>query len=426
MSDALALFRPEVANANNEQSFGKVLIHQPLGYGVAAILAGTLIVMVAAYSYFGTYTRKATVGGLLMPENGMLRLTSPTTGLLTEVFAFEGQTVKTGDDLFIISGERISATGGTQQLIADQLNKRLLILERNRTVANDRISGKIRLMDSRLAAISGELSQFSEEIRLIARRVDLAGIQHKRQKDLLTTGFISVAQFQQEEGELLALLGQQQSVQRARASLNREYTELHTLRQEAELHHRNEIADIDNGISLVRQEQAENNVRKQQVSTAPFPGTVTGVNIQVGQHVAPGTLLASLIPQGTDLTAHMYIASRQVGFVEKGQTVLIRYSAYPYQKFGMARGRIVDLAKSPYAVQELPSHIANIVQKTPEPTELFYRATVNLDSQTINVYGISQPLQAGMLLEADIIQDKRRIYEWALEPIHSITGKRAD
>lgn len=424
MSDALALFRSEAVSAKNEQRFGNVLIHQPWGYGVAAILAGALILLVVAYSYFGTYTRKTTVGGLLMPKLGMLRLTSPTTGLLTEVLAQEGQTVRAGETLFVISGERISATGGTQQLIAEQLTQRLLALERNRTSANDRIAGQIRLLDSRLVTITQEMGQFREEIRLIARRVDLAETHQARQRDLLTAGFISIAQHQQDEGEVLVLLGQQQSIQRARASLKREHMDLQMQRQEAELRHRNEIAEIDQSISLVKQEQAENDVRNKQVSSAPFTGTITGSNVQVGQQVAAGALLASLIPQGADLTAYLYVASRKAGFIELGQKVLIRYAAYPYQKFGMARGRIIDLTKSPYSAQELPTHIASVVNSSSETAELFYRATVEIDSQTISVYGNSQPLQAGMLLEADIVQDKRRLYEWALEPIYSITGKR--
>ena len=38
-------------------------------------------------------------------------------------------------------------------------------------------------------------------------------------------------------------------------------------------------------------------------------------------------------------------------------------------------------------------------------------------------YGKTQPLQAGMLLEADVLQDTRRLYEWVLEPLYSLTGK---
>ncbi|MNG20774.1 hypothetical protein D3C84_1050580 [compost metagenome] len=92
----------------------------------------------------------------------------------------------------------------------------------------------------------------------------------------------------------------------------------------------------------------------------------------------------------------------------------------------MARGRVIDVAESPYATQELPPHIASAVQGVALQAELFYRITVALDSQHIQVYGQPQPLQAGMLLEADIMQDKRRLYEWALEPIYSVTGKLLD
>ncbi len=418
-----ALFRAEALATKGEQRFGSVLIHQPWGYRVAAILAGVLILLVGVFAYFGTYTRKASVTGLLMPEQGMLRLTSVAAGLLADVRVTEGQYVEAGQVLFVVSGERFSITGGTQQLIAEQLVQRSLLLQRNRALASERTAGQLRMLDSRLTTIDGELQQFREEVRLLGRRVELADIHLQRQQELVEAGFLSIAQLQQAEAELLTLQGQQQSIQRARANLDRERTELLAQRQELELRHDTELTDIDNAIAQVRQEQAENDVRTEQVSVAPFAGHVTGVNVQIGQQVAAGTLLASLIPYDSTLSAHLYVAPRQAGFVEPGQAVLMRYAAYPYQKFGMARGRVTDVARSPYAAQELPPHIASALQDVSMPAELFYRVTVALDSQTVQAYGNSQPLQAGMLLEGDIIQDKRRLYEWALEPLYSVTGK---
>lgn len=38
-------------------------------------------------------------------------------------------------------------------------------------------------------------------------------------------------------------------------------------------------------------------------------------------------------------------------------------------------------------------------------------------------YGKPQLLQSGMLLDADILQESRRLYEWVLEPLYSLTGK---
>ena len=56
-------------------------------------------------------------------------------------------------------------------------------------------------------------------------------------------------------------------------------------------------------------------------------------------------------------------------------------------------------------------------------SEPLYLISVALESQSITAYGVDQPLQAGMLLEADVLQERRRLYEWVLEPLLSITGK---
>ncbi|WP_166357868.1 HlyD family secretion protein [Pseudomonas akapageensis] len=425
LSDKSApLFRSEAVSSSRQQNMGRVLIHQPWGYRTAAALAGILILLILAFGYFGTYTRKATVNGLLMPENGLLRLTANSTGLLTDVKVVEGQQVKAGEVLFLISGERLSNSGEAQKLISKQLNERLLLLERNRVLADDRLAGQLRMADSRLAVIGEELRQFQEEIRLLQRRTALAQAHLVRQQELVKSGFISIAQLQQAEAEQLTIKGQQQSIQRARNGLDRERTELQAQRQDMLIRHQSEISDVDRGIALVRQEQVESDVRSEQIVVAPFDGTVTGLSAQAGQHIVAGNLLASLIPKGTILSAHLYVESRRAGFIEVGQPVLMRYAAYPYQKFGMGRGRVIGLTKSPYAASELPHHVVSAIGVTGSPAELYYRVTVALDTQDVKVYGQYQPLQAGVLLEADVEQDTRRLYEWALEPIYSVVGKR--
>jgi len=52
-----------------------------------------------------------------------------------------------------------------------------------------------------------------------------------------------------------------------------------------------------------------------------------------------------------------------------------------------------------------------------------YRITVELMRQTVTAYGEQVPLQPGMQLEADVTLETRRLYEWVLEPLYTITGK---
>jgi membrane fusion protein len=56
-------------------------------------------------------------------------------------------------------------------------------------------------------------------------------------------------------------------------------------------------------------------------------------------------------------------------------------------------------------------------------SEPLYRITVQLSAQTVTAYGMSRALQAGMLVDADVLQEKRHLYEWVLEPLYSLTGK---
>lgn len=424
--EEVTLFRPQVLAGRSAQRFGSVLIHQPWGYGVAALLAGSLILVITAFAFFGTYTRKATVNGLLMPEQGMLRIAAPGAGLIRDIRVVEGQRVETGEALFVISGERLSMAGETQERIAGQLRQRGALLERTRHLADERLSGQLRMLDNRLAAIATEQEQLRLEAGLLERRVGLAQAHLERQQKLVEAGFVALAQSQQAEAELLTLQGQQRSIQRTQVALGRERSDLLTQRQEAQLQHRSETAEADRALALLQQEQVENDARTELISVAPFAGTVAGLSAQEGQQVTAGTLLASLIPQGAPMLAHLYAAPRQAGFIEAGQSVLIRYAAYPYQKFGMARGRVTEVAKTPYAAQELPAHVASAIQEAGAPAELSYRISVALDEQSISVYGQKQLLKAGMLLEADIVQDRRRLYEWALEPIYSISGKWRD
>ena len=40
----------------------------------------------------------------------------------------------------------------------------------------------------------------------------------------------------------------------------------------------------------------------------------------------------------------------------------------------------------------------------------------------LDVMRHAQPLHPGMLLEADILGERRRLYEWLLEPLYALRG----
>ncbi len=433
-----SLFRPESLAAQSSQWLGSVRLTQPIGYALAALMGLTVSVALGLFATFGTYTKKATVIGQLVPTGGVLRIThaagasNTSGGTLLEARVKEGDRVQASDVLFVISGERAMESAGNrseaQAVISQALKLRLDATERDAALSKQRASERIGNLTTRINAIDAEIGSFRLDADLYAARQRIAQDSLDRHERLAATGFMSAALTDGKREELLALQAQQQAQLRNKAALARERSTLIAQVNDARLQAQTDASELEKTRALLSQETTEHQARSKTIITAPSAGTITAVAAQVGQGINSGALLATLLPVDANgnakaLEAHFYATTRQAGFVEKGQTVLLRYAAYPYQKFGMGNGEVTEVSRSPYVVQELPTHIAATLGALSQGGDPVYRVTVRIKDQAVQAYGLAHALKAGMVAEADVVQDTRRLWEWVLEPVFSLSGK---
>jgi membrane fusion protein len=130
----------------------------------------------------------------------------------------------------------------------------------------------------------------------------------------------------------------------------------------------------------------------------------------------------SLVPTGSILQAQLFGPSQAIGFIHAGQRVLLRYQAFPYQKFGLYEGVISSVSGSAVSPSEMTQQLTGLASLY-GANEPVYRVTVDLAQQTATAYGEPVPLQPGMRVEADVMIESRRLFEWVLDPLHSLTGK---
>ena len=119
-----------------------------------------------------------------------------------------------------------------------------------------------------------------------------------------------------------------------------------------------------------------------------------------------------IIPSGSILQAELFVPTRAIGFVQPGQKVRILYEAFPYQQFGTYGGRVNEISRTVLTKSDTSGPI--------ELKEPAYRVTAALDRPDVDAYGKSIPLQADMLLRADIILEKRSLMTWILDPLLSV------
>jgi membrane fusion protein len=411
-----ALFRQEALDFHREKLLGDVVLVRPLSVSLLTSAAVCIALTVVGFAFWGEYTRKAHVTGYLEPNKGLIKVYTPQAGTLIEKHVTEGQTVQQGDVLFVVSSERSSReTSETQATAMVQLRRRRESLQEELAKQGDIDRLQLFTMQDRVRRLDAELVHLTAELQLQEQRVASAADMAQRYRLLVAKSLAPEIQAQQKREELLDQQSKLHSLQRSRLALE---GELHTLKRElasSDLKAKNQRAAIDRNISALDQELTEYESRRQVVITAPSNGVVTTILGVQGQNITPTTPLLSLLPAGTVLEAHLLVPSRAMGFIAPGQTVAIRYQAFPYQRFGSAKGRITEIARTLIA----PNEVALSVPLQ-EPV---YRVTVALEAQTVKAYGAEMPLQAGMVLDADIWVDQRRLLEWVFDPLYSLTGK---
>ncbi|CAI8813977.1 membrane fusion protein [Pseudomonas chlororaphis] len=419
----IPLFRREALDARQTNGLGDIVLVRPISFTLLTCLATALAVAVAAFFFFGSYTKRSTISGQLVPVGGQVKVYVPQAGIVFEKFVHEGQRVKRGEPLLTISSERY---GSDAEPVQAGISRQL---EHRRDSLRGELEKVLRLQLDERDSLSNKVASLQRELAILARQADsqrrlvaLSSDATQRYQGLMDKGYISVDQLQQRQAELLGQRQALQGLERERATLQQQLTERRNELAGLGARQANQQADIQRQLSALEQNLAESEAKRTLLVTAPETGIATAVLADIGQTVDSSRPLLSIVPADAPLQAELYAPSKSIGFIKPGDSVLIRYQAYPYQKFGQYRGQVHSISQTSVSPAELTSMVGGVPGLGKDGEQL-YRLQVSLDKQAVMAYGQSHPLQSGMLLDADVLQDTRRLYEWVLEPLYSLTGK---
>lgn len=416
-----SLFRTEVMEARQAQWLGTIRIGRPLSFTVVTVASVAMASALIAFACWGEVTRKASIHGVLLPVGGLIHVSAQQPGVISELLVKEGDDVAAGQPLARLRNERITTSGDAAALTAQALQARRASLEAERRLTEQSLRQRQDSILHRLQSLNAEQRQAQAELDTVRLRVQLAQQSLERQQELARGGFVAAAQVQIKHEELLDLQIRERSAERSLQLLARDLQAARTDKLAADTQTQTALAQLNRALASLDQESTENDSRNGLTLTAPQKGRISALPINVGQALQTGQTVASIVPvaaggRPAELEAQLFAPSRTAGFVKPGQDVLIRLASYPYQKFGFVRGSIFAVSTSPMSQQDLPAGLAQALLNSAQTNEPLYRISVKIGSQVINTYGKQTSLTAGMALDADVRQDKRKIWEWLLEP----------
>lgn len=414
------LFRPQAVAAAQTRWTGTASAIRPVS---AWFLTGFLsLVAVAAISFLfiGSYTKKERVNGILMPAAGVLRVRAPENAVVVSIAVREGQKVKAGGLLMEINRERFSDQAAAL-VFADQS----LVQQRDQLSLQSGQTSKAgaaatAMQDERARRASADLGNMAEEIRLHEQQVAAAQQVLANLKPLADEKIVSDIQYQQQSNQVLDLRARFEGLKRARAALQAEIVVARSEAVSLKAKSAAEVAALERSLLALDQDRQLRRAVVTMQIRAPVDGTVTALVTAAGQRVDSAATLATLVPAGSKMEAVLFVPSSAIGFIQPGRRVVLRYDAFPFEKFGQYFGTVSAVSAADVPVADLVSQAAT---QLPTDKRTLFRVLVALEQETINAYGAAIPLKPGQTLAADIELDRRRLIEWMFDPLYAL-GKR--
>ncbi len=330
---------------------------------------------------------------VLVPRDGADPVQAPRLAVVAQVRVTEGQRVAVGEELFVLRSDEIRSWRTELTTAVSDLDAKAAIIVKEEAAYLDRLNIK-----------RNEMAQAQRELDFRQRAVDtkrdlLSRTTALARDELVpkTTMIAEQLDFEQAEKELTLA---QRRLETADLERQRTETEQAAWRMEAN-------AELDTFKVRIAALRAPLNDSTDDLLSirAPYAGVVISLaQRSAGNSVEAGQELCQIAPLDATPRARVVLQDQGLPRLAVGQMVRLFFEAFPYQRYGSITGTLDWI--SPAAVTS--------------PDGQSFIALASTSQSFILVNQEQRPLQVGMKGEARIVVGRRRLIEYAFEPIRQL------
>lgn len=395
---------------------------QILSLGAAAFLVWAAV---------GQVREVANAQGEIVPAGKVQTVGHLEGGIVAEVLVAEGQLVGEGQPII-----RLQETATSSDL--ERVQTRLQFLEREER----RLSGQSldpaanghgfseaqraafeaqrtgfeqeqQALKARISEKEAELGSIVSRIRLQETQVEIQKEQFAIQQSLYDQGYTSKRRFldaksslqdaQSQLTELVGLEGRTQAqLAEAEASLQR------SIAGAAE-----ELAEERSRVTQERSELAFEAEKQRDrfdrlFVRAPASGHINTLSLKgPGSVLAPGDVVAEIVPSGSDLVAEVKISPRDIGHIEVGDEAEIAITTFDPNIQGTLTGTVSVISASSFR---------------DEFGNYYFKALIPLSSNRIGAGVQAETISPGMVVDAKIVTGSKSVLQYLLKPVTRAIG----
>ena len=408
-----------------------MIAQEPLRARKAIKLVGLSMVVFLMWAALAHVDEVTKGDGKVIPSRQLQVVQSLDGGIVSEILAKEGDTVREGQVLIkvdatrflssfkenratylalLAKGERLRAVAEGRPFVVppEVLTEDKELAQQERTAYINRkaeLDEKIGIAREQLSQRSNEMNEAKARLQQAIQGYELTARELELTKPLIKSGAVSdvellrlqrdVARYAGEKGQASA------QISRLQAAMNEAQKKIQDVELEFKNQARNELGEVQSKInSLGEGSVALSDKVKQADIKSPVNGTVKRIMFNtVGGVIQPGKDVVEVVPLEDALLLEARVLPKDIAFLRPGQKSNVKLTAYDFTIYGGLEGTLEHISAD---------------SVLDEKGNAFYVVRVRTKRPHL---GENLPIIPGMTAEVDILTGQKTILSYLLKPV---------
>lgn len=415
------LYRTEAIEYKRHHWRGKALLLAGLPAWLIVLLSTLFLIALIVAVIFCKFTQRIDVKGEVITLPHSINVFSPQQGFIIKQYVKIGELVKKNQPLYEIDVSRNTSSGNVSAAQVESINEKIYNSE-------EIIKKLVHNKKQTLNALNEQLKTSTDSLKVTIRMLQNTQAGLKKMHDnlasydkYLSDGLITKDQYNYQHSLYFQQQSAYQSLVSQKMQLESQITQLNSDKVTKAADFDNQISSQYNQTNDYKNQLIESNANGNLIVKATADGRIESLSATQGQTVDNGSSLAQIKPIGNvEYYLILWLPNNSIPYLKIGDSINIRYDAFPADKFGQFPGEIISISSMPASRQEM-SEYTNVNNGSTQQELALYKAIVKIKDKEFSYKGKTLSLSNGLKAQAVVFLEERPLYMWMFTPIYKIS-----
>lgn len=415
------IYRKEAIEYKKIHWKGKALLLAGIPTWLIVLLAFLFLTTLVMSITLCTFTQRIDVNGEIITLPHSVNVFAPQQGFIVFQHVKVGDKIKKGQPIYELDVSKTTIHGNVSASQIEVINEKI-------ANAQDIISKLSHNKSETLSALDKQIKTTGDSLVETNRMLANTQVGLKKMHTNLSSydkylkdGMITKDQYNYQHSLYFQQQSAYQSLVSQKMQLESQLTQTNSDKVTKAADFDNQISSQHNQINDYKNQLVESNANGNIIIKATTDGKIESLAVTKGQMVENGSSLAQIKPTG-DIEYYLilWLPNNTIPYVKPGDTINIRYDAFPADKFGQFPGKVLSISSVPASRQEMAEY-TNVNNGTNQQELALYKAIIKIKDKTFSYNGKTLTLSNGLKAQAVVFLEERPLYMWMFTPFYKMT-----